>query len=220
MFTIIQPHQETEQQDLLTLCFKLRKKVFADMLNWDVQVSGDLEKDSYDDAEASYLVWTSNDRKTLYGMVRLMPTTGPTLLHDVFHATHGSNPALAQSGVWEGTRMCIEAEQIQQDLGIDAGAALSLLLVALCESALALNISRLVSNFESCMSRVYRRAGLVYDLHGKADGYGKKPVYCASFAVTPQVLARMRKKTGIDLSLFTKSAGFICPAENTLPEAA
>lgn len=220
MFTIIQPHQKHEQQELLTLCFKLRKKIFSDLLNWDVPVSGDIEKDIYDDADASYLVWVSNDRKTLYGMVRLMPTTGPTLLHDIFHATHSRNPKLAQAGVWEGTRMCIDADRIQQDLNMDAGPALSLMFIALCEAALELKLSRLVSNFEACMSRVYRRVGLAYDLHGKADCYGKKPVYCASFAVTPQVLAKMRKKTGVDLPLFTKPSGFIRPTENTLIEAA
>lgn len=220
MFTIIQPHQRQEQQDLLMLCFKLRKKVFADLLNWDVPVSGDIEKDIYDDADASYLVWISNDHKTLYGMVRLMPTTGPTLLHDVFHDTHSRNPELAQAGVWEGTRMCIDADRIKQDLNMDAGPALSLMFVALCEAALELKLSRLVSNFEACMSRVYRRAGLAYELHGKADCYGEKPVYCASFEVTPQVLANMRKKTGVDLPLFKKPRGFICPPENTELEAA
>ncbi len=102
MFTTIQPHQTAQNKDLLVKAMKLRKQVFADQLNWDVPVHGDLEYDIYDTMGASYVVWCSEDRETMYGMVRLMVTTGPTLVHDVFHATHDNNSDLIADDVWEG----------------------------------------------------------------------------------------------------------------------
>lgn len=209
MFTTIQPHEIASNSNLMRQAFELRKKVFADKLGWDVPVNGNQERDEYDDLGASYLVWCSDDRKTLYGLVRLMPTNGPTLLHDVFHATHGRNPVLIDPQVWEGTRMCLDDARIARDFpALDAAQAFNLLFLALCEAALNLGIKRLVSNFEACMSRIYRRAGLNFELHGRADGYGAKPVYCASFEVSRDVLAGMRARIGIDMPIFVRSATF------------
>lgn len=207
MFTTIQPHEIGKNIALVTEIFKLRKTVFADQLNWDVPVNGDLEIDDYDAMDASYIVWCSDDRQTLYGVARLLPTDGPTLLHDVFGDTHAHNPALIAHDIWEGTRMCVNDAAIARDFPtLQAGEGFRMLLLALCEAALDHGISRMVSNFEPCMSRVYRRAGLSYDMHGKADGYGKRPVCCASFAVTVPVLKKMRAAMGIDLPLYRRSA--------------
>ncbi|WGW04531.1 acyl-homoserine-lactone synthase [Tropicibacter oceani] len=224
MFTTIQPHEVKQNSKLMADVFRLRKRVFADQLGWDVPVHEDMEKDAYDDMGASYLVWCSDDKATLYGVVRLMPTEGPTLLHDVFHATHGRNPDLIDRTVWEGTRMCLDDALIARDFpDLPAAQGFNLLFLALCEAALAHNIRRMVSNFEPCMSRVYRRAGLAYDIHGRADGYGAKPVYCASFAVTQDVLATICAKIGVHEPVFERSRGFtplVAPVARPIPELA
>ena len=48
MFTLIQAADFQKNDKLLTATFKLRKKVFADQLNWDVPVTDDQEFDAYD----------------------------------------------------------------------------------------------------------------------------------------------------------------------------
>ncbi|MEQ5870021.1 GNAT family N-acetyltransferase [Sagittula sp. NFXS13] len=209
MFTLLQNSDFAAHAHLLDAAFRLRKKVFADQLGWDVPVTGDREFDRYDDDAAQYLVWCSADRQNLYGLVRLIPTSAPTLLFDVFGATHGNDPALVSDTTFEGTRMCLDDDRIAEDFpNLGAGAGFGLLLLALCEAGLALGIDRLVSNFEPAMSRIYKRAGLGYHLHGKADGYGARPVCCASFDVTRSVLSDMRAKLGIDLPVFKSMPGF------------
>ncbi|RMC32356.1 acyl-homoserine-lactone synthase [Paracoccus alkanivorans] len=203
MFILIQPHEIAANSSLMRAMFRLRKRVFHDRLNWKVEVAGDEERDGYDDLGASYLVWCSRDRSKLYGAVRLMPTDGPTLLHDVFWATHGRNADLIGNDIWEGTRMCLNEELLSQDFPhMDAGRGFSLMLLALCEAALATGINRLVSNFEPMMGRVYRRAGVRMQMHGSADGYGRRPVCCASFAVSQQVRRDMQKALGVAGPLF------------------
>ncbi|WP_136444092.1 acyl-homoserine-lactone synthase [Pacificoceanicola onchidii] len=195
MYISIQPHQHTENADLLTAFYRLRKCVFFDQLEWDVPVDGDIERDEYDDIGATYLIWCSDDRQTIYGGLRLLPTSGPTLLHDVFYATHGNNPGLARPDVWEGTRMCVNEAALNRDMpGLAPADAFNTLFVALCEMAVGLGISRLVSNFEASMSRVYRRAGLKFDTHGSAHEYGRRPVYCASFEVSEDILDDLRDR--------------------------
>jgi acyl homoserine lactone synthase len=209
MFTTVQPHEINEHSALIQQYFRLRKRVFFDRLNWSVPVDGDLERDAYDDAAPTYLLWTNPHRTALYGGLRLMPTTGPTLLHDVFHATHGRNPDLIAPDIWEGTRMCLDEEAIARDMpGLEAGHAFDLMFVALCEAALVLGIRRLVSNFEACMSRIYRRAGLIWTLRGQADGYGARPVYCADFDVSAEVLHRLRARHGLTVPLFRRGPAF------------
>lgn len=203
MFITIQPHEVEKNSGLMAAMFRLRKQVFADQLGWEVPVTGDQEFDAYDRMGASYLVWCSEDRETVYGMVRLMATTGPTLLHDVFGPPHGFSQELIGADIWEGTRMCVDEAALARDLpGVDAGQAFRMLLLALCETALAHGIATLVSNFEAPLSRIYRRSGLDYRLRGRADCYSERPVFCASFEVSPAVLRQMRRTIGIDLPLY------------------
>lgn len=219
MFILIQTKDAIENQKLMDAAYRLRKKVFADQLNWDVPVTGDREFDEYDNDNAQYLVWCSPDRETLYGLVRLIPTTQPTLLFDVFGRTHDYDQTLVSDTIFEGTRMCLDEELVARDFpALAACARFSLMLLALCEAALALGVTRLVSNFEPAMSRIYKRAGLNYTLHGKADGYGLRPVCCASFEVSHPVLTRIRAKIGVDLPVFTTMHNLApLPQERAMP---
>lgn len=224
MFTLFQAKDFAEFPHLLEASFRLRKKVFHDQLEWDVPVDGDREHDAYDTDDAQYVMWCSPDREKLYGLIRLLPTSGPTLLFDVFGATHGNAVELIADDILEGTRMCIDEDLVAEDFPhLGPGAGFNLLFLALCEVCLALGARRMVSNFEPAMSRVYRRAGLEYDLHGKAHGYGKRPVCCASFEVSKPVLAKMRKTVGVDLPIVTLSKTFApltCHTPAQQPEAA
>ena len=87
MFVTIEAHEYHKYPTLMDRMFKLRKEVFSDQLGWDVSVDDDYERDIYDQKMPAYLVWCDDDRKELYGSMRLMPTTGPTLLYDVFRRT-------------------------------------------------------------------------------------------------------------------------------------
>lgn len=197
MFILIQAHEYDNHSALLKQMHQLRKKVFFDELNWDVPVIGDLERDRYDDLRPAYLVWTDDDAKTLYGSIRLMPTTGPTLLNDVFRETYPADLSLYHPGIWEGTRMCIDAEKLSEDHSeITPQTAMCLMLLALGECALAHGIHTLISNYEPHMKRIYQRSGASLDEIGRADGYGARPVCCGVFDVTEEVVEKMQNKNG------------------------
>lgn len=203
MFLTVQANEYHKYPTLLQQMFKLRKKVFADQLNWDVPVEGDYEKDSYDALNPVYLMWCNDEKTRLYGVVRLMPTTGPTLLYDVFRKTFPDVISFEAPGIWEGTRMCIDQELLSKDHPeIEPGYAFSLLLLALCEVAIKHGIHTMVSNYEPQMKRVYRRAGIDVNELGRSADYGKYPVCCSTFEVSKQVLATMRSKLGVNAPLY------------------
>ena len=194
--------------------FRLRKEVFADQLGWDVSVEGDYERDRYDQHMPAYLIWCDSKKTRLYGSMRLMPTTGPTLLYDVFRSTFPNHVSLSAPGVWEGTRMCIDQKALTEDfLNMDPGRAFSLLFLALCECALEHGIHTMVSNYEPQMKLIYRRAGVEVDELGRADGYGKRPVCCGVFEVSKQILTNMRTKLGVSSTLYHKNGLNEAPIE-------
>ena len=205
MYLLIQAHEYHKHTDLLDQSFRLRKRVFADRLGWDVSVSGHCERDRYDELHPAYLLWCDEDRRQLYGSVRLMPTTGPTLLYDVFRETFPDVCDLIAPGIWEGTRMCIDEDAVGRDCpDIRPDRAFCLLLLALCEAALANGIHTMISNYEPHMRRVYQKAGAELDELGRSDGYGRFPVCCGAFDVSHRVLSAMRSKLQVYEPLYRR----------------
>nr|WP_321526253.1 acyl-homoserine-lactone synthase [uncultured Cohaesibacter sp.] len=214
MFVTLQAHEYHKCPVLMDRMFRLRKEVFADQLEWDVSVENGCERDFYDEKMPVYLVWCNEERTVLYGSMRLMPTTGPTLLYDVFRRTFPVELSLSAPGIWEGTRMCIDQDALARDYpSIDPGRAFSLMFLALCECALDHGIHTMISNYEPQMKLIYRRAGV--DVHelGRADGYGKRPVCCGMFEVSDAVLNRMQTKLGISSTLYHKNGRHPDPVE-------
>ncbi len=205
MFFTIQADDQQKHSDLLDQMFSLRKRVFFDQLQWDVRVTGEQERDEYDELKPAYLVWTDPSRSQLYASIRLMPTTGPTLLYDVFRNTFPNEANLATPGIWEGTRACIDGDVISADHPeVDAARAFSMLVLATSECALAHGIHTIVSNYELQIKRIYRRAGAEFAEAGRADGYGRFPVCCGTLEISDPSITKMRQALGLSFPLYTK----------------
>ncbi|CAK7260954.1 MULTISPECIES: acyl-homoserine-lactone synthase [unclassified Shinella] len=205
MYLLVQANEYYKYAGLLDQSFRLRKKVFADRLGWKVSVSDHRERDQYDDLDPAYLLWCDDRHDQLYGSIRLMPTTGPTLLYDVFRQTFPDACDLSAPGIWEGTRMCIDDEAIARDCSdLRPDRAFALLLLALCEVALDSGIHTMISNYEPHMRRIYRQAGAELDELGRADGYGRRPVCCGAFEVSTRVLTAMRSSLNVSETLYRR----------------
>lgn len=92
---------------VLAAMFEARKRVFVDLLGWDVPVlAGRFEVDQFDDPHARYLVLTDSDGRHL-GSARLLDTTRPHILGELY-------PELCEDevpsgpGIAEITRFCLD----------------------------------------------------------------------------------------------------------------
>ncbi len=83
MLQLISPDRYGEFVDDLAEMHRLRYRVFKERLGWDVEVSGDMEIDEFDACRPAYLLQRDDDGR-IQGCVRLLPTTGPTMLRDTF----------------------------------------------------------------------------------------------------------------------------------------
>lgn len=121
----------------LRAMFAARKRVFVDLLKWDVPVIDDrYEVDQFDDVHATYLVLSDRHAGHL-ASARLLPTSRPHIL-DSFYADLCEAPPPRGAGIYEVTRFCL-------DRGLRASerrAARNTLVNALVEHALACGIYR------------------------------------------------------------------------------
>lgn len=119
-----------------------RKRVFVDRLRWDIPVvDGEFEIDQFDTESAIYLV-ALDDQGRHEGSIRLLPTTRPHLLGDVFpHLCERGAPSDEQT--WEITRLFTSPD------AANPGAVRRRLMVAVTEFALLYGIRRY-----SCMTHM------------------------------------------------------------------
>ncbi|MBF2716832.1 acyl-homoserine-lactone synthase [Agrobacterium vitis] len=205
MFFSLQAHNYDHHQPLMEQMFKLRKRVFQDTLKWDVCCSQDKEYDIYDTYGPAYVVWCSKDGQRLYGSMRLMPTTGPTLLYDTFRSTFPKTVNLVAAGIWEGTRLCIDEDVLAKDHpDLPVARAFGIMLLTVYECALAHGIKAIVANYEPRLKKIYDRAGADVLEIGRADGYGKYPVCCGTFEINHQGRENMRHALKVHEPLFSR----------------
>jgi len=90
--------------------FEARKRVFVDLLGWDVPViGGRYEIDQYDDDEAVYLI-VGCEQGRHAGSARLLKTVRPHILDTLFPALCAGPPPRGPD-ILEITRFCLGREQ-------------------------------------------------------------------------------------------------------------
>lgn len=108
MLTVDQTNRTAERVALRAM-FEARKRVFIDLLKWDLPVlAGRYELDQFDDGHATYLILCDNDRRHL-ASARLLPTTRPGILNSLYpHLCAG--PVPAGPDIFEITRFCLSRD--------------------------------------------------------------------------------------------------------------
>ena len=89
--------------ELMVDMARYRHKVFVEKLGWQLQCENSLEYDQFDRDDTVYVV-AQNDAAEVIGTARLLPTTRPYLLGEVFpQLLHGAPPPCSPE-VWELSR--------------------------------------------------------------------------------------------------------------------
>lgn len=100
--TVITPNNRNLHEDLWLDHHRLRHEVFVKRLGWDVSSCNGLEFDGYDTEHTTYVV-TADDLGRARAVSRLLPTTRPYMIRDLWPEWyHGPLPA--EESVWEASR--------------------------------------------------------------------------------------------------------------------
>ncbi|MCP1196473.1 hypothetical protein NKW84_11470 [Acetobacter senegalensis] len=175
-------HHETYNNML-----KARASVFQDRLKWDVCVKNGREEDDYDRKyNPLYIVSERPDGSHATSM-RVLPTTGPTMLRDIFHQFFPDCPDIYGANIWETTRYCATFKKG------DPITYTGELFGELCRVCLASGIDHLTGIFFKPMHRIFCRAGWepVPVMSAEHDG---KTITLATFEVSQAQMANILNK--------------------------
>jgi len=109
VLVVERPHRPLASQALVRM-FEARKRVFVDLLKWDVPVlDGRYEMDEFDDTHAVYLILLGDQGEHL-ASARLLETCRPHILGDLFPSLCAAEPPRAPA-ILEITRFCLDPSQ-------------------------------------------------------------------------------------------------------------
>ena len=192
MIHVIEQYNAEKYPLLMEQMFRLRASVFHDHLKWDVEVVEGRERDKYDGEGPVYIIYTDDDARIVKGSLRLLPTTGPTVLADFFSDTLPAGVQISAPTTWECTRFCLNDRVLHAGNRSDMVYACVTLLVALGKVAINAGIETILGNFDSAMLKLYRHVGCEVDVLGSTLRFGR-PVYLGSFEVSERIVRKLER---------------------------
>lgn len=183
---------------------RLRYRVFKERLGWDVEISGGMEIDAFDACQPVYLIQTDDDGR-IQGCVRLLPTTGSTMLRDTFPALLAGQPAPASETIWESSRFGLDLKAGQPKA---AGIALATyeLFAGMIEFGLMHRLSDIVTVTDVRMERILQRVGWPLRRLGRPRSIGNIVAVAGYLGISREALAHLSQAAGLTAPVIATGA--------------
>ncbi|MGI3210548.1 acyl-homoserine-lactone synthase [Roseovarius tibetensis] len=204
MIIVIDALNKKRYETILQETYRLRARVFRDRLDWDVQVHDGLEKDEFDALDPAHVVSIDEDGNVV-GCMRLLQTTGPHMLADVFAKVLDGEPPLRDPQIWEATRFCVDTERLTRKgrAKNSISYVTSEVMVGAFEYGQKAGVLDAVAVIDPVMNRVMIRSGNApYDYLGKTTDMGKVSVLAALLDCSDERIQRIREFAGIEGNVF------------------
>ena len=193
MIHIITAENRCHYHHALMEMHRQRKEVFIDQMKWRLQESAGIEIDSYDCAEAIYLIEAAAPRAPVTGSARLLKTDRPHLLADHFRFLCDHEPP-AGPDVWEATRFCPAPDtahgQPRHDL-------LARIIAGIMETALIFGTERVTFVASAALAPLAAKAGWDVAPLGRPRRVGGDRLTAFVASIDQQGLKRVRQTNGI-----------------------
>lgn len=186
---------------LLDEIFRLRHAVFKERLGWDVTSENGRERDRFDNEDAVYGALHSDGDGALEGCFRLLPTTGPNMLADVFPELLHGQPAPRDPLILESSRFAVLPSDWRHNSKLALLTATAELLMAQLGYCLEHGIRRVVSVTDVRFERVLRKAGLLCQRFGPPVRIG------STLAVAGWLEATQETVDSVEAMLHRQTAG-------------
>jgi N-acyl-L-homoserine lactone synthetase len=179
---------------------RLRAKVFKDRMNWPVTVQNGWERDEFDDLNPLYIISQRSDGK-VSGSARLLPSTGPNMLANVFLELLPPGATVRSPTIWESSRFSIDDDGLAQRSEKLINHTTAELLCAIVEIGTLAGLEFIVSVVDVPVERVLRRAGCPCDRIGQPKRIGKTLAIAGIFEVGDELLSSLHRASGITSSV-------------------
>jgi N-acyl-L-homoserine lactone synthetase len=179
---------------------RIRKKVFHDRMKWDVSIINDWEIDGYDALSPVYLTCIDQEGRVVGGL-RLLPTTGFTMLNDTFSVLLPESGRVESPLIWESSRFSVDHEA---DVAIGRkglSRATAELGLAMNEIGIETGLTHIVTVYDAFMHRILKRAGCAGVPLGPPQMIGDVMTYAVFFDVGVETEAAIRRASEIEGSV-------------------
>lgn len=175
---------------------RLRYRVFKERLDWNVRTTGGFEIDSFDSLKPHYLLLRDSAGR-VGGSVRLLPSTGPTMLRDVFSRLLEGRTAPEKPSVWESSRFALDLPPSAPKGSGSIAVATYELLAGMIEFGLSRQLTHIVTVTDMRMERILRRAGWPLARIGQPQTIGTTRAIAGFLDVSDESLAAVRHNGGL-----------------------
>lgn len=201
MIEVVQTGQ-TGKTSLLFDMHRLRAQVFKEKMGWDVTVTPDkLEVDQFDLPDTVYLLALNSDRHVI-GTWRLLPSTGPTMIRDLWPQYLDSLPMPSSPRVWEVSRFAIHSPVKNPDAAQqETQQAIGEMFCALTELCIAAGIEEIYTFYDERIEKMLRRLNCQPHKISKRLPVDGELCQVGAFKTDSAMLQMLRRTTNIADSL-------------------
>lgn len=153
-----------------------RYSIFVDRLGWNLPCEHGLERDQFDRSDTIYVV-AKDESGTICGCARLLPTTKPYLLAEIFPQLLNGTTIPRSTEVWELSRF--SSQPAQTDLTLSREQArhrFCVVFAAVVRSAMSRGATRLITFTALGVERILRAIGINAHRAGPPELIDGKPV--------------------------------------------
>jgi acyl homoserine lactone synthase len=181
--------------DLDASLAQYRHQVFVEQLGWALPCTqSGFERDQYDRHDTIYVV-ARDDSGAICGCARLLPTTRPYLLREIFPFLLAADmPAPESQDVWELSRFAASTGEFVDE---SASWAVRPMLASVVECAAKLGAKQLIGVTFLSMERLFRRIGVHAHRAGHAQRIDDRMVVACWIDIDCQTLTAL----GLDPTL-------------------
>ncbi|MEQ8395869.1 acyl-homoserine-lactone synthase [Thalassobaculum sp.] len=197
MIEFVTPDRYGEFAGDLAQMHRLRYRVFKERLGWDVDGQGGVEKDAFDALDPVYLLYRADDGE-IRGCVRLLPSTGPTMLRDTFAALLDGRPISASDTVWESSRFALHLAADAPKAAGGLAQATYELFSGMIEFGLSRRLTDIVTVTDVRMERILQRAGWPLRRLTEPAMLGATRTVAGYLSVSRECARRVRTRGGLD----------------------
>lgn len=196
MIRLVAGSQRAKFQREIAQMHEIRKRAFHDRLQWRVRTLREWEIDEFDALNPLYLLAIdANDN--VRGSLRLLPTTGPNMLADVFPELLPDGISIESATIWESSRFTVDHEAATERSTNSLNRVTGELLIGLIEVGLLAGLTDVVSVYNAMFARILRRANFTAEPIGEPVRIGDILTHAALFEISERMLTNLRNAAGI-----------------------
>ncbi|RDD61711.1 acyl-homoserine-lactone synthase [Ferruginivarius sediminum] len=196
MIEVVTPDIAFLYRDKLDAMHRLRHRVFKERMDWDVNSRDGKERDVYDLLRPIYLLATDEVGR-VNGSLRVLPTTGPYMLRDVFPELLEGQAAPTHPQIWEISRLAVEGSGEGAEQRKSVNRVTGEVFAGLVEWALMFGIKEICCVYDVRIGRLVNLLGLYPKWVSEPRQIGKTVAVAGRYDVSDAVLKAVRDRSGL-----------------------